>query len=667
MSGPQLSSAIEEGVQVLSVVGQLNPHVRLQLTALGASMLASSLARPVLVDLTDCTGLDEGSLRVLEGWADALGTLRRPLVVCCEPGTATALLFECAEPRTTIRPVYQREEALSRLRTLPPPVDEGRRDIPGENAEELWVVETDDDAASAAELLERATLERVVASAVRRASKREREVLLVGLAFDDGLAAATSPRPSDEVRELHDAIARRLLSALGDGVRLARVGVHELVVLASDLPASSAAQERDRILEHVRSAVLRPFWVGGVPLSVLLRSSSAVHPVVPGEALLTTVEERLRAAPGSASPGVDRGEVGVARAFYDALAARDPVALERILAPDVLFNLPAAGRPVSPFRGREQVVSFLLGALPTHTSTTVKNVQTFADGNAVLVSGHHDHTGGGGETLRLAFEHRLRCEAGQVHYLSERLQGGAARARQAVDDLPKPLAETPVGSGPGGSEAVLDEVQGALRRERTRVADRLHDDVLQLLMAARQELTELRSGDQRAADHLEQDLIDATAALRALISSTHEDALAEVRLGEALRRVADDAARRGRFDVDLQVEPAAEGVHDGLIRDAARELLLNAARHAHADLVHVRVRLRSGYVELSVSDDRRGIDETQRRTARERGHLGLGRLERVAKAAAGRFVLEAVRPRGTRAVLCLPAPPLPSGADGDPS
>jgi hypothetical protein len=85
------------------------------------------------------------------------------------------------------------------------------------------------------------------------------------------------------------------------------------------------------------------------------------------------------------------------------------------------------------------------------------------------------------------------------------------------------------------------------------------------------------------------------------------------------RRWPSGRAQRARFDVDVDVEPDAEGVQDQLLFSIGRELIANAAKHSEAARLTVRVRRLGDDVELLVADDGRGIDEERARARRATG------------------------------------------------
>lgn len=213
----------------------------------------------------------------------------------------------------------------------------------------------------------------------------------------------------------------------------------------------------------------------------------------------------------------------------------------------------------------------------------------------------------------------------------------------------------------GGSRLVA-AIDGAERAERSRLADALHDDVLQLVLAARQDVAELDDAvGEPSGSALAAVLDEVVDALRSLTQAMHEDSLDELGLDEALARIARDAARRGRFAVAIDVDPAATGVHDGVVRGLARELLANAAKHARAHHVEVTLREEDDVLVLRVADDGRGFAATAAPsgTPGEGAHLGLERLGRTVEELGGDLDV-ASRPGATAVEVRLPRAALAS-------
>lgn len=179
------------------------------------------------------------------------------------------------------------------------------------------------------------------------------------------------------------------------------------------------------------------------------------------------------------------------------------------------------------------------------------------------------------------------------------------------------------------------EIEEAVRRERARLSDALHDDALQRLAAVRQDLHEVADGLPEALAAAADGVDDAIAALRGLVRTTADPVVEGLGLETAIDLLARDAARRGRFDPEVRVEGHASGDHDPVILGIVRELLANVAKHAQAQRAWVEVRVEAGQVVVVVSDDGRGVEPDALAQAALRGHVGHARLRRTLDALGG--------------------------------
>lgn len=171
-------------------------------------------------------------------------------------------------------------------------------------------------------------------------------------------------------------------------------------------------------------------------------------------------------------------------------------------------------------------------------------------------------------------------------------------------------------------------------RERRRLAEALHDEAIQNLLAARQELA-VTGGSGPDLDLVRLGLDRTVEQLRGAVFDLHPYVLEHGGLGPALRAVAERHARHGGFSWQVDVEPAATGVADQLLFSIARELIVNAARHAGARTVAIAVRRDAAGVELEVADDGRGLDPASAASAPARGHVGLASCRERAEALDG--------------------------------
>jgi two-component system NarL family sensor kinase len=191
-------------------------------------------------------------------------------------------------------------------------------------------------------------------------------------------------------------------------------------------------------------------------------------------------------------------------------------------------------------------------------------------------------------------------------------------------------------------------------RARRRLAEALHDDALQNLLAARQLLG---TGDAGVHALVTQGLDSSVRQIREAVFDLHPYLLEQSGVRAAVEAVAARAGERAGFAVEVDVDPSAAGLHDQLVFAIARELLTNCAKHAQASRVTVSVRRRENAVELVVSDDGVGIDPARARQAQLRGHIGLASCAERAEAIGGEFMVTP-GPGGRGAVVrvSLPAP-----------
>ena len=195
-------------------------------------------------------------------------------------------------------------------------------------------------------------------------------------------------------------------------------------------------------------------------------------------------------------------------------------------------------------------------------------------------------------------------------------------------------------------------------RERQRLADVLHDDVLQHLLFARQECASLMSREtEPAVARLRQSLDDATRLLREAVSEIHPVTLAHVGLRPTVQTLAQEYAERGGFDVTVRVTSNGPTPHDQLVVAAVRELLNNAVKHARASAVRVIVSAAETELVVEVSDDGAGFDDAALCEAVAGGHIGLASLVERVEALGGRAELRATAGgRGASVRLALPVP-----------
>lgn len=198
--------------------------------------------------------------------------------------------------------------------------------------------------------------------------------------------------------------------------------------------------------------------------------------------------------------------------------------------------------------------------------------------------------------------------------------------------------------------------------ERRRLAERLHDDVLQLLFGARQDLIEAHDGSPDALHRADATLGVVLDRLAQTVSDLDVDEGA-ARVSGGLREAL-AATARGPLGPDAQVDvdPRAAGVHDGLLVQFARELYANAVRHSRASRVHLSVSRGPERIVLDFADDGVGFDFGQVDSAVARGALGLATVRDRTTWSGGTVELGASEHGGARVLIALPlSERLPAG------
>jgi PAS domain S-box-containing protein len=164
------------------------------------------------------------------------------------------------------------------------------------------------------------------------------------------------------------------------------------------------------------------------------------------------------------------------------------------------------------------------------------------------------------------------------------------------------------------------ELTEAEERERQRLAEILHDDLQQVLAAARFHVGLLSSRvkndaeSQEIAEQAKDLLDDAIAKSRSLSHELSAPVLSQSNLGEAFEWLAEQMQTKHGLTVHLdmgeRIELASEPLRV-LLYKAAQELLFNASKHAGVHEATLRLRRQRGRLRLSVSDQGRGFDPTE--------------------------------------------------------
>ena len=198
----------------------------------------------------------------------------------------------------------------------------------------------------------------------------------------------------------------------------------------------------------------------------------------------------------------------------------------------------------------------------------------------------------------------------------------------------------------------MGQVLAAEENERKRLAEALHDEAMQNLFVARQDL-DLRAGAGDVARARAG--IDATIdQLREAIFELHPGVLEHAGLAAANETLAERHARHSGFEFALDLGSFEGRAHDRLIFTVCRELLTNVAEHAQATEVRVVLRTDLDRVVLEVHDDGCGFEASNLPDALERGHIGLASASERIDALGGSFEIDSAVGQGTVVRATIP-------------
>ena len=199
-------------------------------------------------------------------------------------------------------------------------------------------------------------------------------------------------------------------------------------------------------------------------------------------------------------------------------------------------------------------------------------------------------------------------------------------------------------------------------RERRRLAKVLHDNLQQILVAAKWRAGALvdhsRSVALRTACRQLEELLDeAIQSSRSLATELSPGVLQEKGLAEALIWLAERMWERHALKVEVSAAPEQDTLPVQLkefLFDAIRELLFNVIKHAGVDRARVRLQYGPGRLQVTVEDDGAGFDVEAAKNARNGSGLGLFSVQERLTHLGGWLEMASAPGRGSTFRLTVP-------------
>src|SRR5213080_2739865 len=249
-------------------------------------------------------------------------------------------------------------------------------------------------------------------------------------------------------------------------------------------------------------------------------------------------------------------------------------------------------------------------------------------------------------------QYQMRDLVTQLAHLNQTLeQRVAKRTAQAIERAQKlPLLSA--------------ELSLAEEAERRRIAEMLHEDLQQLLVAARMQLAALcgtrDAGEREAIAREIADVLERSFKLtRSLSVELAPPVLYEHGLAAALEWLAAETGKNYKVEVTVEADssanPKVADVRIFLFR-AVRVLLLNSVKHAVGSAVCITMQhLRPDKVRIIVADGGPGFDPTSLDDTQTGAQtFGLLNIRDRVRSFGGKFDINSGPKRGTKITLWLP-------------
>ncbi|HEX6719252.1 MAG TPA: sensor histidine kinase [Pyrinomonadaceae bacterium] len=199
--------------------------------------------------------------------------------------------------------------------------------------------------------------------------------------------------------------------------------------------------------------------------------------------------------------------------------------------------------------------------------------------------------------------------------------------------------------------------------ERTRIAQDLHDTLLQGLLSASMQLhvaneqlppdSPAKPRVSRVLELMGQVIEEGRNAVRGLRANTADP----LELEQAFARIQEELPTAQEIDYNLTAQgtsrPLKQAIRDEVYR-VGHEALINAFRHAHATKIELEMQYTAKSFKVLVRDDGVGIDESVIEQGKE-GHWGLSGMRERSQEIGGKLKVWSRAGAGTEVELTIPA------------
>jgi signal transduction histidine kinase len=206
----------------------------------------------------------------------------------------------------------------------------------------------------------------------------------------------------------------------------------------------------------------------------------------------------------------------------------------------------------------------------------------------------------------------------------------------------------------------LRQLNETLEEEIKRIAYAVHDEAGQLLVAVHLALADVARGlpePQRGQlVRIEELLNQVEKQLRRYSHELRPTVLDDLGWIPAIRFLAEGVAKRANLTIQIKTTVAGRlpGPMEIALYRIVQEALTNAAKHAKASRVSIRIGRKNRLFCCSIEDDGVGFDVGAVQSDRKRRGLGLIAMQERLNGIGGTLSIDSARGRGTRLLIQLP-------------
>lgn len=209
----------------------------------------------------------------------------------------------------------------------------------------------------------------------------------------------------------------------------------------------------------------------------------------------------------------------------------------------------------------------------------------------------------------------------------------------------------------GDRRRLLGRLVDAQEEERQRVADDIHDDPIQKLVAVSMRLQLLRKlADEETGVRLDE-LIDTVRrtikGMRNMIFELRPTVLDNLGVAPALVEYLQTVGASFEFQVENELDEEPDEELRLIMYRIAQEALANVRKHSNASRVHVRLAQQDGGYLVRIEDDGVGFDPPEMLRSAP-GHLGLSSMRERAEMAGGWCKVHGLPGNGTTVEFWVP-------------